>query len=403
MKPDPTGFEMQRVLFISHNAGPSGAPFILLNLLKWLKENSNLTFEILLGIPGPLKEEFASIAPTFLYAGNLPSGNYFTHICRRIGINSNSQARHHTNLLKHFRESGIKLIFSSTFTNGAILEALAPLGCPVITHVHELNYWIELSGKTNIQQVLKHTSRYIAGSKVVKDNLMSAQRIPADKIDLAHEFIPVHGTSADPTGVRKQFGIPDDSFVVLGSGHETWRKGKDLFVQLAAQVQKIMPETQPHFLWVGGFEKDDLQRQTLHDVEKLGLTGLVHFTGGVSSTLNYFAAGDIFALVSREDSFPLVCLEAALLGKPTICFANAGGIPEFVGDDAGVIVPYMDLESMAENIVSLLKNEATRTRLGINAREKVLSIYNVASGSKRIADIICRELGRQDLTAPKTL
>jgi len=388
---------MEKVLFISHNAGRSGAPLVLLNLLKWLKENTSLSFEILLRGPGELQAEFADLAPTFLFSCQKSSENALSRICRKIGLSDNLSATHHQNLLNHFRESGIKLIFSSTFTNGDILQTLAPLGCRVITHVHELNYWIDLSGTTNIQQVLKHTSRYIAGSKVVRDNLITARSIPPDNIDLAHEFIPIPDISADPTGIRDKFAISGGSCVVLGSGHETWRKGKDLFVQLAAQVQKIMPEPLPHFLWVGGFENDEIRRQIFHDVEKLGLTGRVHFTGAVPGTLNYFAVGDLFAMVSREDSFPLVCLEAALLGKPTICFADVGGMTEFVDDDAGVVVPYLDLEAMAGHIVSLLKNETTRTRLGNNAREKVLTIYNVASGSERIAEIINRELRKNDL------
>ena len=63
---------------------------------------------------------------------------------------------------------------------------------------------------------------------------------------------------------------------------------------------------------------------------------------------------DLLALVSLEDSFPLVGLEAALQGTPTICFQGGGGMPEFVSDDAGFAVAYLDVEEMSLQIASLI-------------------------------------------------
>ncbi|MDH6063711.1 hypothetical protein, partial [Umezakia ovalisporum] len=48
-----------------------------------------------------------------------------------------------------------------------------------------------------------------------------------------------------------------------------------------------------------------------------------------------------------------VCLEAASLGKPILCFDKAGGEPEFVEDDCGFIVPYLDLDAADMNLISL--------------------------------------------------
>ena len=58
---------------------------------------------------------------------------------------------------------------------------------------------------------------------------------------------------------------------------------------------------------------------------------------------DYFSIFDVFALMFREDPFPLVCLEAALLEKPNLCFARAGGASELVESDSGFVVPYLDL------------------------------------------------------------
>jgi hypothetical protein len=38
-----------------------------------------------------------------------------------------------------------------------------------------------------------------------------------------------------------------------------------------------------------------------------------------------------------------VCLEAAALGKPIICFGDAGGMPEFIEEVCELVVPYLDI------------------------------------------------------------
>ena len=270
----------------------------------------------------------------------------------RFGL-SMSNEKSQTQLLDQLRRNGISMIYANTVVNGQALEALAPLGCPTITHIHELDYWIEQSGKKNLEQVKKYSHSFIAASNAVKINLVNKYAIPAEKIEVVHSFIPTNGISANQQGIRTKLGIPDDAFVILGSGHETWRKGKDLFVQLADLTVKNYPDIQAHFLWVGAWQKEEDRRNILHDVQHLGLTGRVHFTGEVNNPLDYFAAGDVFAMVSREDPFPLVCLEAALLEKPVLCFADAGGMPEFVEEDAGFVIPYLDIAKMSEKIADL--------------------------------------------------
>ena len=75
---------------------------------------------------------------------------------------------------------------------------------------------------------------------------------------------------------------------------------------------------------------------------------------------DYIAAFDVFSLVSREDAFPLAFMEAAAVGVPTVCFDGAveGGC-EFVEADAGRVVPYLDLDAMAERVLEFLRGPRT--------------------------------------------
>src|SRR2546425_8840604 len=99
------------------------------------------------------------------------------------------------------------------------------------------------------------------------------------------------------------------------------------------------------------------------------------------------AAADVFVLTSREDPYPLVCLEAAALEKPIVCFANAGGASEFVEKDCGFVVPYLDMLAMADRIVSLIDSADRRRTMGTAARRKVKERHDVSRAAPHIADI----------------
>src|SRR5262245_36483717 len=55
------------ILFVSHEASPTGAPFLLLHLLRWLRANTKLDFRVALNSTGPLKADFAELAPVAIF------------------------------------------------------------------------------------------------------------------------------------------------------------------------------------------------------------------------------------------------------------------------------------------------------------------------------------------------
>jgi glycosyltransferase involved in cell wall biosynthesis len=94
---------------------------------------------------------------------------------------------------------------------------------------------------------------------------------------------------------------------------------------------------------------------------------------------------DIFALTSREDCFPLVCLTAAQLGTPIVCFDN-GGIPELLeACDGGRVVPYPDLSAMADAVQDLAADPAGRAAAGDRARAHVLAHHQLDATGTRVA------------------
>jgi glycosyltransferase involved in cell wall biosynthesis len=95
-------------------------------------------------------------------------------------------------------------------------------------------------------------------------------------------------------------------------------------------------------------------------------------------------------MVSREDPFPLVCLESASFSKPILCFEKAGGMAEFVENDCGFIVPFLDTETFADRILELYENPNRSKTLGENAAKKVRGNHDIEISAPKVLEIIER-------------
>jgi glycosyltransferase involved in cell wall biosynthesis len=161
---------------------------------------------------------------------------------------------------------------------------------------------------------------------------------------------------------------------------------------MAYQLSQNSQDFPIYFIWVGGGNKGMDFYEIEHDIRHAGLENRVHFVDEVSNPLDYYAAFDVFAMMSREDPYPLVNLEVAALGKPIVCFEDSGGSPEFVESDAGFIVPYLDINLMAEKITALAKDKELRNKLGCRAAQKVKERHDITVGAPMILKIIERFL-----------
>jgi glycosyltransferase involved in cell wall biosynthesis len=390
----------RRILFISHDARPHGAQILLLHFLRWFKKNTSIPFDVLLKEGGQLIGEFEGVSPVMLWNEGVISIGKKGLVGESIRKLKQLVRRGHT--VQESTRTGDSspvelvagqygLIYSNTITNGAVLEGLAHLGCPVICHVHELEYCTNyLTAPGNTDRVRRHTSHYVAVSEAVKRNLASELSVPDKSIELVYEFIHTQ-PEVKPVRVveaRKHLGFTDESIVIGASGTTDWRKGPDLFVQLAGAVRRKHPNKLLHFLWIGGESSGPNFGALQYDIRHLGLEGLVHFIGHQKHPLEYYSLFDVFALTSREDPYPLVNLEVALLKKPIVCFEGSGGAREFVEDDCGFVVPYLDIETMADRIVELVDKPELRRSMGERAAEKVRERHDVEVAAPKLLALI---------------
>jgi len=389
----------EEILFVSHDASRSGAPFVLLHFLKWFKENADTPFRILLRNGGQLEDEFAGLAPTAVFhRAQSTRDGVAGRVLRRVGLDHLATQRSNNRLKAEVDQSKVSMIYSNTITNGEVLELFKDFKGPVLSHVHELEFGIRFRmDPRRIKQTFEHSCHYIAGANAAKRNLVENHAIPPEKIDVVYECIPIdlHAismASASYASVRGELNIPEDAFIVGGAGTTEWRKGPDIFIQVARTIAGRELSRSVHFVWVGGDHQGRRYEQLRHDVRHAGLDGRVHFVGARPDYLRFLAAFDVLALVSREDCFPLVMLEAALFSHPTVCFDGVGGASEFVENDCGSVVPFLDLESMGERILALFESPDLRSALGQRAAAKVRERHDVSIVGPQIVTILDRVL-----------
>ncbi len=395
--------DLRRVLFVSHEATRTGAPFLLLHFLEWLKEHTDLPFSILLRKGGALEPEFAAIAPTVVLGRETSYGSgILERLASIFGFGGFVEEHALARIKKQYARENIGLIYSNTATNGEILAWLRDLGTPVISHIHELEFLMQQEmDPVELDQMFANTDYYIAGAEAAKNNLVQNHGIAPELVKTIHEFIPTPQHNDTDVmnirqSIREQLRIPDNAPIIGAAGTSDWRKGVDLFVQLARVTYKQDPGLGVHFVWVGGESKGIHINRLRHDLSKLGLSKVVHFVGAQTNFRDYLASFDIFSLVSREDCLPLVVLEAALLKKPILCFDKAGGAGEFVKNDAGFVVPYLDLELMGERAITLLRDPDLRRTLGECAANKAKQQHDVAVIAPRTLQIILRFISGQE-------
>lgn len=363
-----------KILFISHSAGRTGAPIGLLAFMQWLKRNTGAQMGTFLKSHGPLSPAFAELGPLVAQEPTILQrlGNRYKVLPRRLfNLKSNT-----SRIRKMLTENQYDLIYSNTFTNGNELEALSSFSVPVITHVHELEYWIQKSGPENFAKVCANSDSYIAASNAVRRYLLSFPILANAKISVVYEHIrdlPPTKTNDAKNAAYKKLRLPENAFVVGGCGAEFWRKGRDLVPQLLSKLRRAAPDLNIHFVWIGTPGSEHEEYTFYYDLKKCAVLPYFRTTGEVADPIELFAALDIFALLSRDDPYPLACLEAAATSIPVVCFDGAGGIPEFVASSCGLSSSYLDIDAMSDNILLLARDPERRNKIGENCRCRVAS------------------------------
>ncbi len=274
---------------------------------------------------------------------------------------------------------------------GRIAAALLPAGRPpVIVHTfHGHVFKGEFSERKSLgfvrmeRELARVSTRLIAVSEEVKQDLVELRVAPAEKVEVVHlgfdlaPFTRVASLEREHTRheVRRRHGIPNDARVVSVVARVVQVKRIDRFLTMARRLADDV-----HFLIVGdGDRRRELEQS--EDARTLG--DRLHWVGFQRDIPSYCFASDVVALSSDNEGTPVCLIEAQASGLPVVS-TRVGGVETVVKDGVSGYVVDEDALDLAKAVQRLLDDPDRCAAFGAAGRARALSTFSV---ERLVADI----------------
>ena len=221
-----------------------------------------------------------------------------------------------------FRDRGYGIVHAHLSTMSIFpLFAAWRAGVPVrIAHSHSTANWGE-GKKTLLKYLLRpfnkiFATNYFACGEQAGRWMYGNRTFDAGKVTVMPNAIDTAKFAYDPearTALRKEFGIPQDAFVVGHVGRFMYQKNHTFLLKIFAE---LLEEDQNVFLLLVG--EGELEEQIQRQTQALGLQDKVLFTGARQDVHKLYSVMDVFCMPSHYEGMPVVAWEAQANGLPCI-------------------------------------------------------------------------------------
>jgi glycosyltransferase involved in cell wall biosynthesis len=227
------------------------------------------------------------------------------------------------------------------------------------------NWW----GRLLMRRLIGRPHGVIAASLLLKERSRALRPELLENIPNGVDT-QVFRPSQAPAGMREALGLSQENPVVLFAGRFHPVKGLTLLFKAMRKV--LAAHAEARLLVIGG---GDSAEETRIEAARsaAGLGNAVIMIGRVAheDMPAYYASASILALPSLMEATNIAALEAMACGLPVVATA-VGGMPEVIEDGvSGRLVPPRNPASMAEAIISLLRNDDLRRSMGAAARRRI--------------------------------
>lgn len=358
----------RHLMSVLHAAELTGPPLFALRLLRWIREERPTwtMSTVFLDAGGPLVAAFDELGATVVRGRPEPGGGGRRD---RLRLDHALKAQ-----LRSMERPSVVHVHCA----GSMRVVPQLPRAPVLCHVHEMSVGLDFHLGSVARSHLTGADRYVAVSDAARSALLERFALPAAKVDRQWGF--VDRGAFDVVADRAALGVAPDELAVVASGVRNWRKAPELFVRAASRARELHPDLPWRFVWVGG----DDQGRSEQLARRAGLGEIVRFLPHVENPLALIAAADLFVLTAREDAFPLVCVEAAALGRPLISF-DSGGTDELIrAADCGLVARFPDVDDLVARMAQLARDQTARARMGDAGREFARNNLSIEQAGPRL-------------------
>lgn len=180
--------------------------------------------------------------------------------------------------------------------------------------------------------------------------LTNSGKLNFKKKGLNAEVIPNFVTNFNHDKQWNYYQNDNDNLNCLFAGRFEAVKQVDQIIYIA---EKCINESSIQFTLLG----DGPDFKYITNLAKEKKLDNLSFLGNVRDIQNFYANSDILILTSKTEAFPMVAIEAMSFGCIVICYDSQIGTCEIVTNTHdGFIIPFNDIELIAEKIHLLKKN-----------------------------------------------
>ncbi|HRS95692.1 MAG TPA: glycosyltransferase [Candidatus Latescibacteria bacterium] len=231
----------------------------------------------------------------------------------------------------------------------------------------------------------RYVSTLIAVGEQVRAAILTEKLMPPERVVVLRNAVDVSRFR-----VKQHEVVEGESFVVGTVGRLEAPKAHGVFLEAIARLRETFPGVR------GLIAGDGRLRSQLEETRvRLGLEGVVDFVGAIPAEgiPDFLNSLDVFVLTSNWEGLPMALIEASASGLPVVG-TDVGGVGEVVVDEVtGYLVPPGNPSEIASRVACLLKNTELRATLGVNARHRAETEFDVTRLAHDTAGLYRATLG----------
>ncbi len=207
---------------------------------------------------------------------------------------------------------------------------------------------------------------------------------------IREKFAPEASIDIVRAGIRPEKFAPTgetDPNRILTISRFVEKKGLSYALEAVNIATEELPDLEYHIIGSGELKSDLVQK-----TEKLGIEENVTFLDNVSDErlvaeldkARCFLLPCVIAKSGDRDGIPVVLMEAMAMKTPPVS-TTVSGIPELIDhEENGLLTEAKNPKATADALISLLGNDSEWTAYAEQAREKVVTEFNIETEAKKL-------------------
>jgi glycosyltransferase involved in cell wall biosynthesis/2-polyprenyl-3-methyl-5-hydroxy-6-metoxy-1,4-benzoquinol methylase len=212
-----------------------------------------------------------------------------------------------------------------------------------------------------------HRVHLLSNSRSGADSYAGWMGVPFTRFHLvANGMIFDHFPARTPEArraARAAFGLAEGDKVVCGVFRLDEEKQPDVFLRVAQEVARRVPELRVLLAGTGA-----LARQVETAVRQSGMDRYLKVLGSCKDVGAVFLASDVMLLTSAFEGCPNAVIEAQYLGVPVVATRGGGTADSVLHGRTGYLTAVGDAARLADHLTEVLADDAHRARLSEQAQ-----------------------------------